>query len=57
MNSQATLIASAGWTAGISGTASGRLQSIKAARAMNARSTASVIDGGSAVRNEWESSW
>jgi hypothetical protein len=57
MNSQATLIASAGWTAGTSGTASGRLQSIKAARAMNARSTASVMDGGSAVRNEWESSW
>jgi hypothetical protein len=57
MNSQATLMARAGWTAGIPGTASGRRQSIRAARAMNARSTASVIAGGSAVRNEWENSW
>jgi hypothetical protein len=57
MNSQATLIARAGWTAGISGSVSGRRQTIKAARAMNARSTARVIAGGSAVRNEWENSW
>jgi hypothetical protein len=57
MNSQATLIARAGWTAGIPGSASGRRQSIKAASAMNARSTASVMAGGSAFRNEWENSW
>jgi hypothetical protein len=57
MNSQAMLMARAGWMAGIPGVASGRRHSISAARAMNPSSTTSVMAGGSVCRNEPEISW
>jgi hypothetical protein len=47
MNSQARLIASAGWIAGIPGTASGRRHSISAARTRNPMPTSADVVGGS----------
>ena len=57
MNSQAMLIARAGWMAGIPAVASGRRHSIATARAMNASSATNVIAAGSEFRNESENTW
>jgi hypothetical protein len=57
MNSQAMLMASAGWMAGIPGIVSGRRHSITAARAKNATPTRADVNGGSWCRNVAEISW
>jgi hypothetical protein len=57
MNSQAMLIARAGWIAGRPGTGSGSRHSISATRTPNAISTSRVVAGGSWCRNEAEMSW
>ena len=51
MNSQARLIASAGWMAGLARTASGRRHSITAARITNPMPTRADVAGGSPCRN------
>ena len=57
MNSQAMLMASAGWMAGIPGIVSGRRHSITAAKAKNATPTRADVNGGSWCRNVAEISW